>query len=96
VLTLAKLDARLLIIVPERVNVPFLMNQVVHIYEVELRAAAIETQIRIGRSFGDMQLRDVMLDPGRLIQVTYPLLTCFHTDCPYINRYFQRTVFSKC
>jgi hypothetical protein len=69
VLTLAKLDARLLIVVPERVYVPSLLSQVMHIYEVELKAACIETKLRIGRSFGDMQIQNVMLDPGRLLQV---------------------------
>jgi signal transduction histidine kinase len=69
-LTLSKLDARLLIIVPEQVNIPSLMQQLNHIYETELKSAGIESSIDIDQSYRDMQLYEVMVDPGRLLQVS--------------------------
>lgn len=40
-----------------------------HIYESELKAASIEAEIVVAKSYVDMQLNEVMLDPGRLLQV---------------------------
>lgn len=45
------------------------MQQLNNIYEMELKKAGIESCIEIDQSYRDMQLNEIMLDPGRLLQV---------------------------
>lgn len=66
---LSKLDARLLVVVPERVQVPSLLDQLQHIYEFELQSAHITSKVCIDDSYREMHFQDVLLDPGRLLQV---------------------------
>jgi hypothetical protein len=66
---LSKLDASLLVIVSEQVHVPTLLQQLNHIYDVELKTAQIETRLLIDSNYESMEVQEVMLDPGRLLQV---------------------------
>lgn len=75
VLTVSKLDAKLLIIASEPVQVASLINDLVRIYGKELEEAKIGADVEVCESFHEMQVNIVKIDPGRLLQVLINLFT---------------------
>lgn len=70
ILTLSKLDSNLLKIAPDVVKPIELVHKVVKMYEAELHNAEIETEIIIDhKSFDELGIEEVVLDPSRLLQV---------------------------
>ncbi|CAK3992061.1 Transcription factor SKN7 [Lecanosticta acicola] len=75
VLTLSKLDASLLVISPDKVQVPTLITKALKMYEAEIERAGIEAQLCIEPSYEELGVDWVVLDPSRLLQVIINLLT---------------------
>ncbi|KAG9594110.1 histidine kinase, partial [Aureobasidium melanogenum] len=85
ILTLSKLDSSLLVITPDRVHPPTLIEKSLKMYDAELARADIEAKLVIEQSYLDARLNYVMLDPSRVLQVIINLLTNgikFTRDCP--------------
>lgn len=69
ILTLSKLDSNLLIISPDIVNLPGLMEKCFKMYEAELERANIKISLRIHDDYRNLAVGNVMLDSSRLLQV---------------------------
>ncbi|KAI4727162.1 hypothetical protein E4T49_05024 [Aureobasidium sp. EXF-10728] len=85
ILTLSKLDSSLLVITPDKVHPPTLIEKSLKMYDAELARADIEAKLVIEQSYLDAHLNHVMLDPSRVLQVIINLLTNgikFTRDCP--------------
>ncbi|KAH0341930.1 histidine kinase, partial [Aureobasidium melanogenum] len=85
ILTLSKLDSSLLVITPDKVHPPTLIEKSLKMYDAELARADIEAKLVIEQSYLDARLNYVMLDPSRVLQVIINLLTNgikFTRDCP--------------
>lgn len=74
-LTLSKLDAKLLLISREEVDPISILQKMVQIYEGELKNAGIETELLVDRSLDDMAVDQVTIDPSRLLQVLINIFT---------------------
>jgi signal transduction histidine kinase len=70
VLELSKLDAKLLVIAPEKVHPFSLLQKLLSIYDSELREHRIEARVSVDPSYADMAIEYAFLDPGRLLQVS--------------------------
>jgi hypothetical protein len=70
VLELSKLDAKLLIIAPEKVHPFSLLQKMLLIYDGELRENGIEAKVSVDPSYTEMEIEYALLDPGRLLQVS--------------------------
>jgi signal transduction histidine kinase len=84
-LTLSKLDSSLLVITPDKVHPPTLIEKSLKMYDAELARADIEAKLVVEQSYVDARLNYVMLDPSRVLQVIINLLTNgikFTRDCP--------------
>lgn len=75
ILTLSKLDSNLVVLSPEVVQVPPILDKAVRMFDVELVKANIELYIRTRQSYADLGLDHVSLDSGRLLQIVINLLT---------------------
>ena len=75
ILTLSKLDASLLVISPDKVQPPMLVNKALKMYESEIARAGITVKVNIESSYHELGLDWVVLDPSRLLQVVINLLT---------------------
>jgi CheY-like chemotaxis protein len=75
ILTLSKLDSNLLIISPDAVDVPELMEQCFKMFEAELDRAKITASLQIHDGYRNLAVENVMLDSGRLLQVVINLMT---------------------
>ncbi|USW57431.1 Putative PAS domain, signal transduction response regulator, receiver domain, CheY-like superfamily [Septoria linicola] len=75
ILTLSKLDASLLVIAPDKVQVPTLVTKALKMYEAELSRAGIDAQLCVEPTYEDLDVDWVVLDPSRLLQVIINLLT---------------------
>ncbi|KAI4801399.1 hypothetical protein E4T45_11226, partial [Aureobasidium sp. EXF-8846] len=85
ILTLSKLDSSLLVITPDKVHPPTLIEKSLKMYDAELARADIEAKLVVEQSYVDARLNYVMLDPSRVLQVIINLLTNgikFTRDCP--------------
>lgn len=75
ILTLSKLDSNLLIVSPDTVDMPGLMEKCFKMHEAELVRADITISLRIHEGFRNLAVGKVMLDSSRLLQVIINLLT---------------------
>lgn len=75
VLTFSKLDAKLLVLAPERVQPPTIIESVLRMVKAELNHADIHGSMTIRQSYKDLAVDYVLLDPGRLSQVIINLMT---------------------
>lgn len=75
ILTLSKLDASLLVISPDKIDVPMLATKALKMYEAELERAGIDAQLCIESSMEELRVDAVILDGSRLLQVIINLLT---------------------
>lgn len=74
-LTLSKLDAKLLLISKEKVDPTSILPKMVQMYEGELKNADIETELLVDQSLNDMAVDQVTIDPSRLLQVLINIFT---------------------
>ncbi|KAI6910077.1 histidine kinase [Hortaea werneckii] len=75
ILTLSKLDASLLVISPDKVQPPKLVQKAFKMYESEISRAGITTRLCLEPSYQDLDVDWVILDSSRLLQVIINLLT---------------------
>jgi CheY-like chemotaxis protein len=75
ILTISKLDSKLLHITPVRVNPIDVTDQCMKMFKGELEMTDIKMDFRIDTSFYQLQIDSVMLDSGRLLQVLINLVT---------------------
>jgi signal transduction histidine kinase len=69
ILTISKLDSGLLVITPVDAQPESLLKHAVKMFHAEAKAARVELSYSIDRSYRDMDLNWVSLDPTRLLQV---------------------------
>lgn len=75
VLTLSKLDARLLQIYPECTNPIKLYKEVLGLFAPEIRASGMNTNFMVGEGYNRLDLESVMIDPNRVTQIVINLLS---------------------
>jgi PAS domain S-box-containing protein len=75
ILTLSKLDSNLLVVSPDTVDMPGLMEKCFKMHEAELVRAEISISLRVHEGFRNLAVGKVMLDSSRLLQVIINLLT---------------------
>ncbi|OIW24050.1 hypothetical protein CONLIGDRAFT_657574 [Coniochaeta ligniaria NRRL 30616] len=75
ILTLSKLDSKLLLVTPVDVQPIVVIEKVLKIFEPELRTNDIRGEFRIEQSYLDLGLDWCKLDPSRLRQVLINLMT---------------------
>ncbi|KAG9711391.1 histidine kinase, partial [Aureobasidium melanogenum] len=75
ILTLSKLDSNLLVVSPDTVDMPSLLEKCFKMHEAELIRAKICISLRIHEDFRKLAVGKVMLDSSRLLQVIINLLT---------------------
>jgi CheY-like chemotaxis protein len=75
ILTLSKLDSKLLLVTPVDAQPVVVVEKVLKMFEPELRSSDIKGEFRIERSYLDMGLDWCKLDPSRLRQVLINLMT---------------------
>ena len=75
ILTLSKLDSQLLLVTPVDVQPISVVQNVLKMFETELNANSIRWEFRVERSYRDLGIDWVKLDPSRLRQVLINLMT---------------------
>ncbi|KAF2219164.1 hypothetical protein BDZ85DRAFT_322532 [Elsinoe ampelina] len=75
ILTLSKLDSNLLVISPDKINVPALIDKCFKMYEGELERAEIDASLEIETGYNNLGVQCVMIDSSRVLQVIINLLT---------------------
>lgn len=75
ILTLSKLDARLLQVFPESTDPIRLVEEVLRIFYAELRSSGIEIVLKIEERYRQLGLRLVYLDPHRITQIIINLIS---------------------
>lgn len=75
ILTLSKLDSALLMVTPVVVQPVSVIRQVLKMFQYELDTNRIALDFRIEKSYQDLGIDHVKLDPSRLIQVLINLTT---------------------
>ena len=75
ILTLSKLDSNLLVISPDKVSLPGLLEKCLKMYEAEIVRADIEVVLEVESSYIELGVDSVMLDSSRVLQVVINLLT---------------------
>jgi signal transduction histidine kinase len=82
VLTLSKLDSKLIVIASENAKPVLLLEKIMQIHEAELTNAGVEVRLQIHPSYADLGIVYTMLDTGRLLQV---LINLFSNACKFIK-----------
>lgn len=75
ILTLSKLDSRLLTIVPSPVRLDDILKDTAKMFEVDSQKANVTLRVARAQSFGSLAVDWVMLDAGRLMQALINLIT---------------------
>ena len=75
ILTVSKLDSNLLAVTPTTVDPIQVVRQAFKMFEVEARRVDINLSMEVNRSYYDMDIDFLDLDPSRLKQVLINLLT---------------------
>ncbi|KAI5270631.1 hypothetical protein E4T47_05965 [Aureobasidium subglaciale] len=75
ILTLSKLDSNLLVVSPDTVDMPGLMEKCFKMHEAELARAKISIKLHVHKGYRNLAVGNVMLDSSRLLQVIINLLT---------------------
>jgi K+-sensing histidine kinase KdpD len=86
ILTLSKLDANLLTIAPDPVNPVSLVQKALKMYAAEVQAAGIEASLVADQSMKDLEIGEIVVDSGRLLQVLINLLVCYSIHKQHIFR----------
>ncbi|KAF2665644.1 hypothetical protein BT63DRAFT_391916 [Microthyrium microscopicum] len=74
VLTLSKLDSNLLSITPVETQPLHVVEEVLKVFDTEIRASNIKTQTKLADSYKNLQIKTLLVDPHRLIQVLINLV----------------------
>ncbi|KAH0287862.1 hypothetical protein M436DRAFT_45572 [Aureobasidium namibiae CBS 147.97] len=74
ILTLSKLDARLLEVTPTEVDAVETVKHALRLYQQECQNADVESAIRVDQSYNALAVDRVYVDPSRLLQVLINLL----------------------
>jgi PAS domain-containing protein len=74
ILTISKLDSGLLVITPVDAQPVALLQHAIKMFDAEAKAAQVELSFSIDRSYHDLELDWVSLDPTRVLQVSIVLL----------------------
>jgi PAS domain S-box-containing protein len=75
ILTLSKLDSKLLVISPVAIQPAALLQDTHKIFKEEASKAQVDLKMKYDASFADMQIDYAILDPSRVLQVLINLLT---------------------
>lgn len=75
ILTLSKLDSKLLLVTPVDVQPIMVVQNVLKMFETELNSHDISGEFRIEQSYRDLDVDWIKLDPSRLRQVLINLMT---------------------
>ncbi|KAH6651161.1 hypothetical protein F5144DRAFT_480235 [Chaetomium tenue] len=75
ILTLSKLDSNLLLVTPVDVQPVTVVQDVLKMFETELMTNGIDSQMTVDKSYQDLAVDWVKLDPSRLRQVLINLMT---------------------
>ncbi|KAK5119308.1 hypothetical protein LTR85_007664 [Meristemomyces frigidus] len=75
ILTLSKLDSRLLTIVPSPVRIDDVLRDAANMFDVDAKKVDVELRVVREQSLGTLAVDWVMLDTGRLMQVLINLIT---------------------
>ncbi|KAE8848441.1 hypothetical protein PTNB85_02284 [Pyrenophora teres f. teres] len=75
ILTLSKLDSKLLVISPIVLQPSMLLNDTYKMFKEEANKARIDLQVKCDASIEDLQIDWAILDPSRVLQVLINLLT---------------------
>lgn len=75
VLTLSKLGSGLLVVSPVEIQPLSELRRGLRLFEGELRQADIDLKVVVDRSYEELQIDWVLLDPTRLVQILMNLLT---------------------
>lgn len=75
ILTISKLNSNLLVIAPTPTQPIQVVQQAMKMFKNEAQAKGIEFSLNIHQSLRDLEIDWVMLDPGRLLQITVNLIT---------------------
>ena len=75
ILTLSKLDSQLLLVTPVDAQPVAVMQNVLKMFETELNANDIRCEFRVEKSYQDLGIDWVKIDPSRLRQVLINLMT---------------------
>ncbi|KUI57612.1 Hybrid signal transduction histidine kinase A [Cytospora mali] len=75
ILTMSKLDSKLLAVTPITVDPLQIVQEALKMFEVEARRVDIDLQMRVDKSYEELGLEYLDLDPSRLKQVLINLLT---------------------
>ncbi|QDS76665.1 hypothetical protein FKW77_000128 [Venturia effusa] len=75
ILTLSKLDASLLVVSPDEVDPVATVRHALQLHQQEFKTAGVEGLISIDKSYRELDVHRVFLDPSRLLQVLINLLT---------------------
>ncbi|KAI4763366.1 hypothetical protein E4T52_08018 [Aureobasidium sp. EXF-3400] len=74
ILTLSKLDARLLEVTPTEADPVETVKHALRLYQQECQNADVESAIRVDQSYNSLAIDRVYVDPSRLLQVLINLL----------------------
>ncbi len=75
ILTLSKLDSRLLLVTPVDVSPTSVVERALKMFEGELKTADIDLKFVVDKSYTDLNIECVRMDPSRLLQVLINLTT---------------------
>ncbi|KAF2858076.1 hypothetical protein K470DRAFT_260147 [Piedraia hortae CBS 480.64] len=75
ILTLSKLDSRLLLVTPVDTQPLMVVQRALKMHESEIQAADIQMKLVVDKSYQDLGLDWVRLDPSRMLQVLINLTT---------------------
>jgi signal transduction histidine kinase len=75
ILTLSKLDSKLLMISPIAIQPSVLLQDAYKMFKEEANKARVKLEVRCDKSFTDLNIDYAILDPGRVLQVLINLLT---------------------
>ncbi|KAK4957128.1 hypothetical protein LTR10_005086 [Elasticomyces elasticus] len=75
ILSLSKLDSRLITIVPSPVRFDSILVEAAKMFDVDAKKAGVELRVAKDKSLGTLEMELIMLDNGRLMQVLINLVT---------------------
>lgn len=75
ILTLSKMDSRLLTVAPAESDPVEIVKHALRLHQQEFQNADVESRIHVDRSYHALAVNNVFLDPTRLLQVLINLLT---------------------
>jgi signal transduction histidine kinase len=75
ILTLSKLDSRLLLISPITIQLSALLQNVYRMFKEEAQKSSIELEVGVDSSMADLNIEWAVLDPSRVLQVLINLIT---------------------